>query len=303
MSIQNSISEPPFGKAPNSVSKCGSGSVVGYSKESQVAVVIPCTCKSWWCAKCKTPKALRLIERICSGDPERMITLTSNPNACADPSDALDKIKAGLKLLFRKMRKTFGKNEYALINELSKRGWPHVHIAMRGTYIPHHWLKYWWNVFTGASIVHVTKINNEKHASRYMAKYFLKDQGPVLRLLGHRRLYTVSRGWALRALKSPAIWKASDFTWFRNPENQAAVCAEMKAHHHQQFDPDEPSGPVFFLLSPYDILPGTDGLTLQDLPLARAPPVNGPSDSSEVPETFGCDFHQAYLWPQIHFIE
>ena len=303
MSTQNSISGPPFSEAPNSVSKCGSGSVVGYSPESEIAVAIPCTCKSWWCAKCKTPKALRLIERICSGDPQRMITLTSNPNACKSPSDALDKMKAGLKLLFRKIRKTFGEFEYALILELSKRGWPHAHIANRGVYISHHFLKYWWNAFTGAPIVHIQRIKNEKHASRYMAKYFLKDQGPILRLLGHRRLYTVSRGWALRAVKSPAIWKASDFTWFRVPENQATVSAEMAAHHHQQFDPDDPSGPIFFLLSPYDILPGTDGLTLQDLPLARAPPDNGPLDSPEVPENFGCDFHQAYLWPHNGFIE
>ncbi len=303
MSTQNSISGPPFSKAPNSVSKCGSGSVIGYSKESQLAVVIPCTCKSWWCAKCKTPKALRLIERICSGDPERMITLTSNPNACKSPSDALDIMKSGCKLLFRKLRATFGAFEYVLIWELSKRGWPHIHMAMRGSYVSHHWLKYWWKAFTGAPIVHIQKINNEKHASRYMAKYFLKDQGPVLRLLNHRRLYTVSRRWALRAPKSPAIWKASDFTWFRVPENQPAVFADMVAHHHQQFNPDDPSGPVFFMLSPYDILPGTEGLTLQDLPLARAPPINGFPDSSEVPETFGCDFHQAYLWPQIDFIE
>jgi hypothetical protein len=232
-----------------------------------------------------------------------MITLTSNPNACKSPSDALDVMKSGWKLLCRGIRKTFGAFEYALVWELSKAGWPHAHVAMRGSYISHHWLKYWWNSFTGAPIVHITKINNEKHASRYMAKYFTKDQGPILRLLGHRRLYTVSRGWALRAVKSPAIFKASDFTWFRLPANRPDVVAEMKAHNHQQFDPEEPNGPIFFMLSPYDILPGTDGLTLQDLPLARAPPVNGPPDEPGVPGTFNTYLCQAYLWPQIDFIE
>ena len=303
MSYSESKQYPPLSKVPNSVSKCGQGSVVGYSKESQVAVTIPCTCKSWWCPKCKTPKALRLIDRILSGNPERMITLTSNPNTSETPSDALDLMKSGWKLLCRQIRKTFGKFEYALVYELTKGGWPHSHIAMRGSYLPQHWLAYWWNAFTGAPIVHVQKINNEKHASRYMAKYFTKDQGPILRLLAGRRLYTVSRGWALRAPKSPAIWKASDFVWFRVPENQSAVCAEMKAHHHQQFAPDDPGGPIFFLLAPYDILPGTDGLTLQDLPLARAPPINGPPDSPEVPGTFNNYLCQAYLWPQIDFID
>jgi len=303
MSNEYSISGPPFSEAPNSVSKCGSGSVVGYSQERQTSVIIPCTCKSWWCMKCKTPKALRLIERICSGDPQRMITLTSNPNACESPSDALDIMKAGCKLLFRKIRKTFGPFEYVLINELSKRGWPHVHIAMRGSYLSHHWLKYWWNAFTGAPIVHIQIIKNEKHASRYMAKYFLKDQGPILRLLNHRRLYTVSRGWALRAPKSPAILKASDFVWFRIPENQADACEQMKAHGHLQFDPEKKKGPIFFLLAPGQILPGTDGLTLEDLPLARAPPVNGPPDSSEVPETNKTNPSQPNLWPRKDFIE
>ncbi|MBA7555499.1 hypothetical protein ES705_48163 [subsurface metagenome] len=253
--------------------------------------------------KCKKPKALRLIERICTGDPDRMITLTSNPNACSSPSNALSKMKSGWKLLCRQIRKTFGKFEYALIWELSKRGWPHAHIAMRGSYIPQHWLAYWWNAFTGAPIVHIQKINNQKHASRYMAKYFLKDQGPVLRLLGHRRLYTVSRGWALRAVKSPATFQASDFTWFRVPESVATICEQMKTHGHLQFDPEKKKGPIFFLLAPGEILPGTDGLTLEDLPLARAPPVNGPPGSSEVPETNKTNPCQANLWPQNDFIE
>jgi hypothetical protein len=257
---------------PASVNKCGSGAILGVSKETDIAVIIPTTCKSWWCPKCKIPKALRLRERICSGDPLRMITLTSNPAAARSPTESINLMKAGWVLLLRQIRKHFKDFQYVLIWELTKHGWPHVHIASRGPYIPQSFLKFWWKAFTNASIVHVTQINNPRHASRYLAKYFVKDQGPILRLLAGRRLVQFSRGWSLRDVKSSGFIEPTDFTWFRLPTSSALAVKEMISYHHSLFNPQGKSKVSWFLVKPNQVIPGTDGKTLEDLAVLHVPP-------------------------------
>ena len=265
---------------PASVKKCGSGAILGVNPETQVACIIPTTCKSWHCPDCKIPKALRLRERICSGDPERMITLTSNPATSATPCEAVTRMKAGWVRLLRQIRKHFKDFQYVLIWELTKHGWPHVHIASRGPYIPQSFLKYWWKAFTGASIVHITKINNPRHASRYIAKYFTKDQGPILRLLGRRRLVQFSRGWALRAVKSSGFIEPTDFTWFRLPTTCALAVQEMISYHHSLFNPQGKGKVSWFLVDPNQIIPGTDGKTLEDVAALHPPPYKSRSPPS-----------------------
>ncbi|MBA7549668.1 hypothetical protein ES705_42159 [subsurface metagenome] len=204
-----------------------------------------------------------------------MMTLTCNPERCVTKINAVDVMKKGWVQLLRKMRLTYGPTEYVLIWECTKRGWPHVHVALRGSYIPHSWLKYWWNYFTGAPIVHIQKINNQRHAARYVAKYFVKSQVPMLRLLAGRRLVQVSRHWALRAVKSPLLWKSSDFTWFRLPHTLAHLISEFKRLHHLLLNPQGQEPTSWFLLSEYDTIPGTDGLMWNDLKRPRPPPIKG----------------------------
>lgn len=262
-------------KVPASVQKCGGSLILGVNKDSPTAIVISTKCKSWWCPRCRVPKALTFVELVCAGDPERMLTLTCNPERCVTKLNAIDVMKAGWVRLLRQMRKMLGPTEYVLIWECTKRGWPHIHIAQRGPYVPHAWLKYWWNQFTGAPIVHIQKIKNQRHAARYIAKYFVKSQVPMLRLLGGRRLYQVSRKWALRAVKSPLLWKSSDFTWFRLPHSPGHLVSEFKRLHHLLLNPQGKEPTSWFLLSEYDIIPGTDGLTFQDLKRPRPPPIIG----------------------------
>ncbi len=282
MDVLISTKAPPKDLTPASVSKCGSGAILGVSKKTNLAVIIPTTCKSWWCPKCKIPKALRLIERICCGDPERMITLTSNPAAAQTPSDSINLMKAGWVHLLRQINKHFKGFEYVLVWELTKRGWPHVHIACRGPYIPQEFLRYWWNAFTNAPIVHITKIKSPLHASRYLAKYFVKDQGPILRLLGHRRLVQFSRGWSLRDVNSSGDLEPTEFIWFRLPTSSASAVQEMLRFRHKLFNPQGKRKVSWFLLDPNQVIPGTDGQAYEALALLHAPPYkcNSPPPSA-----------------------
>ncbi len=273
---------PPPDLTPASVDKCGSGAILGVSKETNIAVIIPTTCKSWWCPRCKLPKALRLTEKICCGDPERMITLTSNPAAAQTPTESINLMKAGWVRLLRKIRKHFKDFQYVLIWELTKRGWPHIHIACRGPYIPREFLKYWWNEFTSAPMVHITKIKSPLHASRYLAKYFVKDQAPVLRLLNHRRLVQYSRRWALRDTESSGQLEPADYIWFRLPTTRASSVSDMIRCHHLLFNPQGKTNVSWFLLDPERIIPGAACLDYEGISVLHAPPYkcNSPPPSA-----------------------
>lgn len=272
MPVSNLNIHAPPSLIPASVNKCGSGAILGVRKDSPVAVIIPTTCKSWYCLPCRVPKALRLIDRICSGDPERMITLTCDPKSVYSPSDGVTVMKAAWARLVLKIRAVFGDFEYALVFERTKRGWPHAHIACRGSYIPFPWLKHWWTVFSGSSIVHITKINSQKHAARYLAKYFAKDQGPILRLLGHRKLVQFSKGWSLRDVKSEGCIVPSDFTWYRLHSDTSMAVAEMIRYHHSLCNPAGKGKTSWFMLDPNEIIPGTDGLAYQAFSALHPPP-------------------------------
>ncbi|MBA7543014.1 hypothetical protein ES705_35340 [subsurface metagenome] len=269
---KNSNWTPQHVLTPSSVSKCGSGAILGVKKDEPAAVIIPTTCKSWHCPKCKKPKALRLIDKICSGDPERMITLTCNPKIVASPFDAITLMKLGWGRLVRKIRHDFGEFEYALVWELTKRGWPHIHVACRGKYIAHSYLKYWWASFTQAPVVNITKIHSERHAARYLGKYFVKDQGAILRILDGRRLVQISKAWSLRDEKSFGGMKPSDYTWYRLNFNTSLAISEMVRLHHSRCDPNGKGKLVWFMLENDSVIPGTDGLTWQSLFALHPPP-------------------------------
>ncbi len=292
----------PLSLLPASVKKCGSGSILGVNPETEVAVIIPTTCKSWWCPKCKRPKALRLQEKICSGDPERMITLTSNPAATQSPSEAINLMKLGWVRLLNKIKRHTKGFQYVLIWELTKRGWPHIHIAARGPYLSHAFLKYWWNAFTGAPVVNVTRIKSPRHASRYIAKYFTKDQGPILRLLGHRRLVQLSREWSLRDVKPSGCIEPMDFTWFRLPTSSALAVREMIRYHHSLFNPGCKNRVSWFLLEPGQVIPGTEGQTLEDVAVLHAPPYKCNSPPSPVLEEPPFQKNLVFLWGLKYFV-
>ncbi len=242
------------------------------------------------------------MEKICSGDPERMITLTSNPAASHSPSGAIDLMKAGWVLLLMKIKKHFKDFQYVLIWELTKHGWPHIHIACRGPYIPHAFLKYWWNAFTDAPVVNITQIKSPRHAARYIAKYFVKDQGPILRLLGHRRLVQVSRDWSLRDVKSSGNLKPMDFTWFRLPTSSALAVREMIRYHHLPFNPQGKTKVSWFMLEPGQVIPGTEGQTLEDVAVLHPPLYKCNSPPPPVLDEPPLQKNLVFLWGLKYFI-
>jgi len=102
-------------------------------------------------------------------------------------------MKASLPILVRAIRKRYGPFEAAYVWELTKRGWPHVHLAARSAYIDQRWLSEYWKGLTGASIVHICKVRSHEHAAKYMSKYLLKDMFRTVQLLGRRPVVQFTR--------------------------------------------------------------------------------------------------------------
>lgn len=81
--------------------------------------------------------------------------------------------------------------EYAVVVEKTKRGFPHLHIAFRGPYIPQDWLSDTWCTLIGASIVDIQKCRSQENVAGYLAKYLSKDPTK----LGTGKRYWFSQGY------------------------------------------------------------------------------------------------------------
>ena len=218
---------------PKSVDRCGTGCVIGIHRTKPIAVVVPLRCKSWYCERCRTPKAWRTIQQIVSGSPERFITLTCNPAKAGTKAKALSIMKKGFTKLIAEIKKEFKTIEYAMFWETTKKGWPHIHVAQRGTYIPHSWLKATWSRLTGAYIVHITKVTSERGAAFYMAKYLTKDQSPTLKLLGSSRIVQYSKNYRRANPDQSLEFNPRLFAWFPTGYDRETAINKFKMAGHE----------------------------------------------------------------------
>jgi len=80
---------------------------------------------------------------------------------------------------------------YAVVVEKTERGFPHLHVAFRGPYIPQAWLSETWAKLTGAKIVDIRKPRSVRDLAGYLAKYLAKDPTK----LGTGKRYWFSQGY------------------------------------------------------------------------------------------------------------
>ena len=117
------------------------------------------------------------------------LTLTSSPSSSRRISYSWDILK---KRIYRK----FGYVEYIWVRELTKSGLEHMHVIIRGPYIPQDWLSRNWEDIHGAKVVHIEMIWNPSMVVKYMAKYMTKD------MVGR---FGYSWGWIFRGAAN--VWK------------------------------------------------------------------------------------------------
>jgi len=118
----------------------------------------------------------RLTRLTADSAPTLFLTLTCAPAKHADRESAFRAMGAALPRLFKRIRRAFPREriEYLAVWEVTKAGWPHLHVVARGPYIPQRWLSHHWQQLTGAPIVDIRAVRGSRDAARYVAKYLTK---------------------------------------------------------------------------------------------------------------------------------
>jgi hypothetical protein len=134
-------------------------------------------CRRWSCDKCLPDLRREVIAKAIDGKPRAMLTLTCDPANYSEPAEAARDMKRALVLLRRHLNAAFGieKLPFICVFERHKSGWPHMHLLIRGPFIPWKWLSLTWKRLIGAFHVDIRKIHGPTEAARYVAKYIGKE--------------------------------------------------------------------------------------------------------------------------------
>lgn len=145
-----------------------------YSQLLKATVWIPLPCRQWSCRFCANNKIAALARKCEQAKPNRLLTLTVDPQKWDSPRDAFDGTRRKVPELFRRLRGRYGDVEYLRVTELTRRGWPHYHCLLRSVYLPQPVVKALWQDLTGATIVDLRQVKNHFHTYQYLVKYLSK---------------------------------------------------------------------------------------------------------------------------------
>lgn len=106
-----------------------------------------------------------------------MLTLTVSSKHYETPDDAAAALKRGLRLLRLRLKRHANLSNFSFLAvfEKHKSGYPHLHLLIRGKYIPWAKLAEWWEDITGSTHIDIRRIDSTGKAAWYVAKYIGKD--------------------------------------------------------------------------------------------------------------------------------
>ena len=185
-----------------SVHYCGTGTILVANKHWTHLTVVPVRCRNWRCPTCAPALAAMWADKIARSRPQRFLTLTCDPSRFADPDAAYKQMKWALPRLAIQLRKMNFKFEYVATWELHKSGWPHLHLLIKGTYIPMHLISRLWDGLDVGTIIDIRSVYSARGAGHYIAKYITKTATATKLIPPGHRLVTASRGFfTVHALK------------------------------------------------------------------------------------------------------
>lgn len=154
---------------------CAQG--VAVKSDDQLLEATPHRCKRWACEICNPINRAAVIRHAIAGKPKALLTLTLSSREHPEQSEAASNLKRGLRLLRLRLRRhpRLQDFEFLAVFEAHKSGHPHLHLLIRGGFIPWNWLRMAWQEITGGQHVDIRKIKGRKDAARYVAKYIGKD--------------------------------------------------------------------------------------------------------------------------------
>lgn len=150
-------------------------------------------CNSWSCEVCNPRRAQKLYAQIAAGRFDKFWTFTTSQQHLPDPAEAERRLKDafGRVILRIKRRWRLKKLDYFWTLELTKAGWPHLHVVMDAPYVPQKLVSAWMSELATSPVVWVRGLRGKKQAARYLSKYCAKNPTKVA---GGRR-YGCSKTW------------------------------------------------------------------------------------------------------------
>lgn len=138
---------------------------------------VPVRCKRWSCEVCAQINRARVIAIAARSKPRALLTLTVSNKDYETPDEAAQALKRGLRLLrLRLKRHEKLKNfQFLAVFEKHKSGYPHLHLLIKGTFLPWQELRRMWEGITGSFMVDIRRIASKGQAALYIAKYLGKD--------------------------------------------------------------------------------------------------------------------------------
>jgi hypothetical protein len=137
----------------------------------------PIRCKRWSCPVCHQINRRKVIAVAAAARPRAMLTLTVSSKQYPEVAQAALALKNGLKLLRLGLKRhpRLSNFEFLAVFEKHKSGHPHLHLLIKGTFIPWQYLKRRWREITGSTQIFINFIRNTQQAAGYAAKYIGKD--------------------------------------------------------------------------------------------------------------------------------
>lgn len=152
-------------------------SQVSVKTEPQEITAAAVRCKRWSCPVCSQINRNRVIGIARRAKPRALLTLTVRSTDYASPDDAAEALKRGLRLLRLRLKRhpRLTNFQFLAVFEKHKSGWPHLHLLIRGSFLPWQELRRMWEGITGSYMVDIRRIASEGQAALYVSKYIGKD--------------------------------------------------------------------------------------------------------------------------------
>lgn len=134
-------------------------------------------CKRWSCPVCAEINRARVIAIARRSNPRALLTLTVSSADYPDPADAADALKRGLRLMRLRLKRheRLRNFQFLAVFEKHKSGHPHLHLLIKGDFLPWRILRTMWEQITGSFMVDIRRIKSTGMAALYCAKYIGKD--------------------------------------------------------------------------------------------------------------------------------
>lgn len=171
---------------------CGEWSLVRASDDGLKA--IPLRCRRWDCPDCGPRQKRRLLRCLESTRVDALLTLTCARNHYPDPRTAFVYLSRQIPHLIKRLRRAYPlvSIEYFCVWEKTSAGWPHVHVLLRGPYIPQRLLARHWSQLARSPVVDIRAVRQDGDAARYLSKYLTKQPAVPP---GYRRFRTSQSFW------------------------------------------------------------------------------------------------------------